>query len=185
MAEDIERSERVIAVLGTFVGVIFAARVTALMWLKWADEFSEIAKWGLRLAESEILITLRQFDDMWRAHVVKLLPIDDLGHDRGKALVDEIDRRQVRKSANRLAAHYAKIPTDLPLSDVDIHDLIATNGFATSQEFITWAGQAMWQIYDVRKALLAHYSLPPEVDMGTVMLAFLGRFMQDKGDPKP
>ena len=43
----------------------------------------------------------------------------------------------------------------------------------------------MWQIYEVRKALLMHYSFPPEVDMDTVMRAFLDRFMQDKGDPKP
>lgn len=184
MTDQRVRADHVVAALGTFVGMIFAARVTALTWLKWADEFSEVAKWGLRLAGSEILIVLRQFEDIWKAHVADLLPIDHISYRRGKALVGEISRRRLRDTANRLAAHYAKNPADLPLGDPDIHDLITANGFATSQEFIIWAGEAMWQIYEVRKALLTHYSFPPEVDMGTVMSVFLERFIKNEKERK-
>jgi hypothetical protein len=181
MSNGVEHAGRIVAALGTFVSQIFAARITALVWLKWIEEFPEVAKLGLRLAESGILITLRQFEDIWTEHISKILPVDDPAYGRGKALVEEIDGRKLRDSANRLAAHYAANKTDLPLSSVAFHDLIAANGFATSQEFVTWAGEAMWCIYDVRKGLLVHYSLPPEVDMGTVMSAFLDHFMQEKG----
>ena len=106
------------------------------------------------------MITVRRFGDLWRYHVRELLDPMDLGFESGQWLVEEIERRNLRKTASRLFAHYAAEKSDLPLSHEEVSELLQSNGWVTEQEVLEWAGQAMWTIGSVWAGIRAKYSLP-------------------------
>jgi hypothetical protein len=103
---------------------------------------------------------VRRFDDLWRYHVEKLLEPSDSGFEAGQWVVQEIERRKLRDTANKLFAHYAADKSDLPLSYEKVAALLQSNGWVTGQEVLEWAGQAMWKIGAVWIGLRAKYSLP-------------------------
>lgn len=106
------------------------------------------------------MITLRRFDDLWRHHVKTLLDPTDLGFESGQWLVEEIERRNLRKTASKLFAHYAADKSDLPLSHEEVSELLQSNGWISEQEVLEWAGQAMWKIGSVWAGIRAKCSLP-------------------------
>jgi hypothetical protein len=158
--ETVGHAERVAATLDEFIGLLFIARTTGALWGVLGHKHPIAAAHALIMSEGTILITLRRFYDLWKHHVERLLGLADLGFKEGQWLVTEIDQRNLRKTANKLFAHYAERNSDLPLTHQEIIELLHSNGWATEQEVLEWAGQAMWRIAEVAAAIRAKYSLP-------------------------
>jgi len=146
--------------LDEFIGLLFIARTTGALWGVLGHKHPTAAAHALLMSEGSILITLRRFDDLWRHHVKTLLDPTDLGFEAGLWLVEEIERRNLRKTASKLFAHYAADKSDLPLSYEEVSELLQSNGWVTEQEVLEWAGQAMWKIGSVWAGIRAKYSVP-------------------------
>jgi len=158
--EAVRHAQRVTAMLDEFIGLLFIARATGTLWGVLGHKHPIAAAHATLMSEGTILITMRRFFDLWRYHVEKLLEPADPGFEAGRWLVDEIERRNLRSTASKLFAHYAADKSDLPLSLKEATDLVQSNGWATDQEVLQWAGQATWKIGEVWAGILAKYSLP-------------------------
>lgn len=158
--EIVGHAERVAAKLDEFIGLLFIARTTGALWGVLGRNHPIAAAHAFLMSEGAILITLRRFGDLWKHHVEKLLEPADHGFEAGQWLVAEIDRRNLRSTANKLFAHYAADKSDLPLPHEEITELLQSNGWVTEQEVLEWAGRAMWKMSEVWAALRAKYSLP-------------------------
>lgn len=159
-----ERAERVALALNGFIGLLHAARITAIVWIRHRDKYPVAGKYGLQMTGGTILLTLRRFEDLWGSHIAELLPENSVGRNRGQWVIDEINNRQLRVTVNRLFAHYSEAKLAPPLSSDDITDLIQRNGWATEQELLMWTGEVMWRLTEVRDDLGRRYGLPTPDD---------------------
>jgi len=158
--ETVRHAQRVAALLDEFIGRLFIARTTGVLWGVLGHTYPIAASHALAMSEGAILITLRRFDDLWRHHVKMLLLPTDLGFEGGQWLEEEINRRNLRNTANKLVAHYAEDKSDLPLSHEEVTELVQSNGWVTEQEVLDWAGVAMWKIGMIWAGIRAKYYLP-------------------------
>ena len=115
-SETVSHAQRVTQVLDEFIGLLFVARTTGALWGVLGHKHPIAAAHALLMSEGSILITVRRFDDLWRYHVRELLDPTDVGFESGQWLVEEIERRNLRKTASKLFAQYAAEKSDLPLS---------------------------------------------------------------------
>ncbi len=174
-----ERVEQVVQALNALIGVLYAARVSAAIWLGHAERHPIAAKYGLQMTDGTALLMLRKFDDLWRFHIQCLLPKASEGRERGEWITNEIEKRGLRTTANRLIAHYAAETDRLPLSDTEILELIKKNGWETEQELLVWIGRVIWNLVDVRDELRRRYRVMESMD-DAWMKSALDLFVQER-----
>ena len=121
---DDKRVEQIVQTLNAFIGILYAARVSAFIWLGHAERHPIALKYSLQMTGGTILLTLRKIDDLWRFHIQHLLPETSDGRKKGEWIINEMQNRHLRTTANRLIAHYAAEKDCLPLSETDITELI-------------------------------------------------------------
>src|SRR3989338_10750489 len=146
------RAELVAHTLNGLIGVLYAARLTAVMWLRYARQHPIAAKYSLQMTGGTILLTLRKFDDLWRSHIRPLIPSTSASRQKGEQIIDEIKKRHLRTTANRLIAHYAPKANRPPLSETEILELVKKNGWNTAPALLTWAGP----VISARKSTSPH-----------------------------
>jgi hypothetical protein len=66
------------------------------MWLQHSEKNPVAAKYSLQMTGGTILLTLRKFDDFWRAHIRPLLRKKSEVHHKGERIIDEIQKRDLR-----------------------------------------------------------------------------------------
>lgn len=159
-------AERVGQTLNAFIGILYAARISATVWLAHADRHPIAAKYTLQMTDGTILLTLRKFDDLWHSYIKRLLPKTVTARNKGEWIIKDIARRHLRGTANKLIAHYADKTHLLPLSEIEIAEWIKKNGWHTEQELLMWVGQVIWNMIDVRDAIRERYRVMESMDDG-------------------
>ena len=158
------RAELVAQTLNGLIGALYAAQLTALMWLRYTQEHPIAAKYSLQMTCGTIFLTLRKFHDLWRSHIRPLLPKTSESRQKGEQIIDEIKTRHLRTTANRLIAHYAPERNRPPLSETEILELVKKNGWNTVQELLTWVGPVIWNLIDVREEIRRVYRVMESMD---------------------
>ena len=109
-----DQAELVAHILNGFIGVLYAARVTAFMWLQHAEQHPIAAKYSLQMTGGTIFLTLRKFDEFWRSCIRSLLPKNSENRQKGEHIIEEIKKRHLLTTANQLVAHYGRKGVVLP-----------------------------------------------------------------------
>jgi hypothetical protein len=155
------RAEHAAERLGQFIGVLHAARLTALLWIHQAENpaYRYPKKFGLQLAFVSAALTLRKFQDFWRTHLVELLPpgTPELGD--GRWVVDETHARNVRRAANQLLAHYSENVQGRLLSDDELDELYRLTRWEDDEALADTLGQMLERLLGLHAALRRLYAL--------------------------
>jgi len=157
------RAELVAHTLNGFIGVLFAARVTAVMWLQHAEQHPIAAKYSLQMTGGTIFLTLRKFDDLWPSRIRPLLSKNSENRQKGDRIIEEIKARDLRTTANQLVAHYGRKGSP-PLLEAEIVELIKKHGWKTEQNFLMWIGPVISNLIDVCDEIRRLYRVMESMD---------------------
>jgi hypothetical protein len=123
----IENAKRIATTLNPFVGVLHAARCTATIWVRNAEnpEYSIAAKYGLQMTFGTVVLTLRKVQDLsFTGQIQSHIPEKAEAHKVIESVLRECELHNTRNAANLLFAHYAPNKIDPPLSERDIRRLV-------------------------------------------------------------
>lgn len=155
------RAQHVAEGLGQYIGVLHAARLTALIWTHQAENsaYRYPKKYGVQMTFVTTALTLRKFQDFWRTHVMELLPPDTPELVEARWVVDETHARSVRRVANQLLAHYSENVKGLPLSDDDLAELYRLTRWQDDNDLVDTLGRMLERLLGLHAALRRLYGL--------------------------
>lgn len=155
------RAQHVAEALGQYIGILHAARLTALIWTHQAENpaYRYPKQYGLQIAFVTAALTLRKFQDFWRTHLIELFPPETPELVEARWVVDETHARSVRRVANQLLAHYAENVRGLPLSDEGLAELYRLTGWQDDDDLIETLGRMLERLLDLHAALRRLYAL--------------------------
>lgn len=155
------RAQHVAAALGEYIGVLHAARLTALIWTHQAENpaYRYPKKYGLQIAFVTAAFTLRKFQDFWRTHITELLPPETPELIEARWVVNETHARGVRRVATQLLAHYSENIKGLPLSDENLAELYRLTGWQGDEDLAETLGRMLERLLGLHAALRRLYDL--------------------------
>ena len=159
------RAQHVADALGRFIGTLHAARLTALIWIRQAENpaYRHPKKYGLQIAFVTAALTLRKFQDFWRAQLAELIPPDTPELLDARWVVDETNARSLRRVANHLLAHYSENVRGLLLSDEEQAELYRLSRWQDDNDLVDVLGRMLERLLDLHGALRRLYALNGDV----------------------
>jgi len=163
-----ERAQHVADGLGQFIGVLHAARLTALIWVHQAENpaYRYPKRYGVQMAFVTTALTLRKFQDFWRTHLMELFPPDTPELLEARWVVDETHARSLRRVANQLLAHYSENVKGLPLSDDELADLYRLTRWQDENDLVDTLGRMLERLLGLHAALRRLYALNGDAPQG-------------------
>jgi hypothetical protein len=153
---------RIADTLNRFTGALHAARCTAVIWIRNAEnaEVAIAAKYGLQMTFGTTVLVLRKFQDLWRAgHLQRVIREGSEAWSACEWICNECDAHKTRDAANLLFAHYAKETTDLPLSGRQILALVEAGGWVSEEAVIEWVGPVIDKLRLIRDEIMGRYGI--------------------------
>jgi hypothetical protein len=160
------RAQHVADALGQFIGTLHAARLTALIWIRQAENpaYRHPKKYGLQIAFVTAALTLRKFQDFWRAQqLAELIPPDTPELLDARWVVDETNARSLRRVANHLLAHSSENVRGLLLSDEEQAELYRLSRWQDDNDLVDVLGRMLERLLDLHGALRRLYALNGDV----------------------
>jgi hypothetical protein len=152
----------VASTLNRFVGMLHAARSTAMIWIPHAGNpesaYRIASKYGLQMTFGTTLLTLRKFEDLVNSGQLRYY-ISDEARTHTAWILRECREHNARKVANLLFAHYASDKTDPPLSNQAIRGLVKSGGWGTEEAFVEWSGPIVEKLGLIRDDIMARYGI--------------------------
>jgi hypothetical protein len=148
--------------LNRFIGALHAARCTAVLWSQHVENpmYEIAAKYGLQMTFGTTMLTLRKFQDLGAGgHLRALVSAEAPARASIEWVLQECEKHNTRKAANRLFAHYAADKADPPLSAREIRDLVIAGGWTTEEEVVAWAGPIIDRLRTIRDDVMSRYGI--------------------------
>ncbi len=156
-----EDAKKVATTLNRFIGMLHAARCTAVLWIRHAEDskYKIAAKYGLQMTFGTIVLTLRKFQDLSSTgQLQRLIPMGE-----ATKLIDcvlrECGQHNTRDAANLLFAHYAPNKTDPPLSERKIRALVEAGGWTTEEEVVGWTALIIEKLRLIRDDIMSRHAI--------------------------
>jgi len=162
-----DRAKAVATTLNRLVGTLHAARCTAVLWIRHAEDpkYLIAAKYGLQMTFGTTVLTLRKFQDLWiGGQLQALIPEGTEARNIIEWVLHECDQHKTRDAANLLFAHYAKCIKDPPLSERENRALVEAGGWTMEEEVVEWSGAVIDKLRLVRDDLMSRYAISTLAD---------------------
>ena len=157
-----DRAKRVATTLNRFIGMLHAARCTAALWIRHAEDprYRFAAQYGLQMTFGTAMLTLRKFQDLsTTGQLEALIPEGTEARRVTEWVLRECDQHNARDSANLLFAHYAPHKTEPPLSEREIRALVEAGGWSTEEEVVEWIAPIIDNLRFIRDDMMSRYGI--------------------------
>lgn len=152
------RATRVTYALNRMIGILHAVRCNMVIWLR-QDGPRAAKKYTMQMTYEVAVLTLRKFEDLWNHHLIDLLSKDSQARQGGEQILTDCKSRGLRKTANLVAAHYARYKSELPITGEEIFELTKKDGWSAQEELVEWLDPVQTKLISIRDEVMQCYGV--------------------------